>query len=292
MKLIPIELLQAYGKPGMSSCYLVRVRCKSGEVFGFTTLNRSFRFDDGSGLVVYSASNELRPQNLQEEANLEVDNTDLIGWFDAAMEALVLSGRFNMAEVTIYRVLYLKPALGFEVVAYGNVGEVEFAINGKSKRKIEFRSLKHQLQQTPNDLYSLTCRNEFGDERCKMPFVWEAGTITAVGLSPYLNLTVAGIARPDGYFELGVVEFLDGDNAGATVEIESWTAAGVIQLSFLTPFPMTGAVNVRLRRDCGKTAAECIAYGNIINMAAEHLTPAQDRSVMVPGAYIKSEGAL
>jgi hypothetical protein len=113
-----------------------------------------------------------------------------------------------------------------------------------------------------------------------------------VGDNPYVQFTVAGVAQPDDYFQLGIIEFLTGQNAGATIEVETWLASGVVQTSFLLPFPASVGDTLRIRKDCGKTEADCIAYGNIVNMRAEHLTPVQDQSLMVPGAYIKSEGGL
>lgn len=291
MKKIPTPLQVNLSKPGTSTCFLVKIVCKDGDVLGFTTLDASVTLDDGLHNVTYDATQELRPQNLQQEANFSVDNTDLSGWFNADLEKLVLSGKLDFAEITIYRCSYLKLSAGVEVLAYGTVGEVDFATDSRSKRKVEYRGLIQQLQQVVVEQYSLTCRADFGDERCGMPFIWHTGAVASVGDNPYLNFTVSGIAQADDYFVLGVIEFLSGDNTGKTLEIESWTSGGVTQLSFLAPFPVKVGDSVRLRQDCDKTATACKAYGNIVNMRAEHLTPVQDQSVMVPGAYIKSQGA-
>jgi uncharacterized phage protein (TIGR02218 family) len=292
MKKIPITLLDSFSKPGRSTCFAIKAVCKDGDVLGFTTLDADITFKDTFHTVTYSAWNELRPQNIQQQADFSVDNTDLLGWFDSTLEAAVLSGKLDWAELTIYRVSYLRLALGAEVVAYGTVGEIDFGADTKSKRKVEYRSLKQQLQQVVTEQYSLTCRNQFGDERCGMPFVWFDGTVSAVGDNPYVKFTITGVAQPDDYFQLGIIEFLTGQNAGATIEVETWLASGVVQTSFLLPFPASVGDTLRIRKDCGKTEADCIAYGNIVNMRAEHLTPVQDQSLMVPGAYIKSEGGL
>lgn len=292
MKKIPITLLDSFAKPGTSVCFAIKAVCKDGDVLGFTTLDADITFNDTFHTVTYSSTNELRPQNIQQQADFSVDNTDLLGWFDDTLEAAVLSGKLDWAELTIYRVSYLKLELGAEVVAFGTVGEIDFGADTKSKRKVEYRSLTQQLQQVVTEQYSLTCRAQFGDERCGMPFVWFPGTISAVGDNPYAKFTVAGVVQPDDYFLLGVIEFLTGPNAGATIEVETWLATGVVQTSFLLPFPVSVGDTLRIRKDCGKTEADCIAYGNIINMRAEHLTPVQDQSLMVPGAYIKSEGSL
>lgn len=291
MKKIPTPLKVTIGKPGTSTCFLVKIVCKDGDVLGFCSLDADITLDDGLHVVTYDSEQELRPQNIQQELNYSVDNTDLLGWFNATMEKLVLAGKLDFAEVTIYRCSYLRLNDGVEVLAYGTVGEVDFAPGSDGKRKVEYRGLTQQLQTNITQPWSLTCRAQFGDERCGMPFVWENATVSAVGDNPYTKFTISGVTQPDDYFVLGVLEFLTGDNAGKELEVEAWTADGSVQCSFLAPYPVKVGDTLRIRQDCDKTAANCKRYGNIVNMRAEHLTPVEDQAIMVPGAYIKSVGA-
>jgi uncharacterized phage protein (TIGR02218 family) len=269
----------------------VKIVTTDGEAIGFTTLDDDLTLDDGFGAVTYDSRQELRPQNIQQEANFESDNTDLTGWFAPAVKTLVLSGALSVAEVTIYRVMYLETDVGMEIVGFGTIGSVDFSSDGDGKRKIEFLGLTQKLQRHIINLYSLTCRADFGDERCTMPFVWELGTVSAVGDNPSTQFTISGVTEPDGYFLLGVVLFTGGDNDGVSMEVEDWKADGSVVLSFPMPNPVKVGDTLKIRRDCDKTAAMCKAYGNIINMRAEHLTPTEDKALMVPGAYIKSSGA-
>lgn len=292
-KNIPIALLDAYGKRGTSTAFLVKVVSREGEAYGFTTADSIIRFDDGLGEVVYRPNEELRPQNIQSTADMVVDNTKLIGWFSDAVEKKVLAGAFDAAELSIYRVAYLRLSAGYEIVGYGTVGEVEYSSDAKDKRKVEFRSLTQQLTANANQLFSLTCRADYGDERCGKPFEWHAGTIETIpGENPYTTFKVNGVSRPAGFFELGVINITAGPNAGADEEIESWGADGRVKLSYPLPYPVEDSITARVRIDCGKTETDCIARGNIVNMRAEHLTPTEDQSLMVPGAYIKSQNAL
>lgn len=291
MKEIPIQLLTALKRPGRSTCFLVKIVDNEGNVHGFTTLDAVVNFDDGIHAAAYLPNQEMRPQNIQASSEMTVDNTELLGWFGPTIEQLVLAGRFSMAEITIYRVSYLRLSYGAEVVAFGTVGEIEYSANAQGKRKVEYRSLSQQLKQRVNDRYSLTCRVPFGSEKCGMPLVWENATIVNVE-DNFLRFQVSGITRPDNYFTLGVVRFDSGLNETAELEIESWTDDGWITLSFVTPYPIPLGGNVAIRQDCDKTEFACKAYGNIVNMRAEHLTPVQDQALMVPGAYIKSQNAL
>ena len=291
MKNIPIQLLDAMQKPGRSMCFLVKIVERDGSASGYASVDFRVPFNDGVHDLIYDPDQELRPQNILNTSDMEVDNTELVGWFKEAVEKKVLAGKFNSAEITIYRVSYLNLARGAEVIGYGLAGKIDYSASRDGKRKIEFRSLTQLLKQKKNDLYSLTCRLEFGSDECGMPLQWHSGTVEEVQ-DNHMRFKVDGVSQPSGFFELGLVSFEDGPNATFTMEIESWSSDGWVTLSFVTPYEITPGTAVRLRRDCNKSFEACKAYGNVPNMQAEHLTPIQDQALMVPGAYIKSNNAL
>lgn len=292
-KAIPALLLNALAKPGKSTCFLIKLKSLlTGIVYGFTTLDAVVRFDDGEGLVVYRAHNVLKPQNIQSSYRIsEPDNTELHGWFDDVVAQAFTAGLLGGAELTMYRIAYQHTEYGAEIVGFGTVGKAEFSANKQGMRKIQFRGLSDKLRMKRNPVFSLTCRNEFGDERCGMPFIWHPGTITEV-YDNLLAFKVTGIPQPDNYFNFGVARFLDGDNANVQMEIEDWDADGYVKLAFVTPYAITPG-SLYLRQDCDKFDITCYGvYGNIINFNGEHMTPVQDQSLMIPGAYIKSQNAL
>lgn len=292
MKNIPVLLLEAFKKPGRSTCFLVKiVERTTGVATGFSSLDCVVPFNDGIHDLVYDPDQELRPQNIESTNDMEVDNTELVGWFDEAIEKKVVSGMYDSAEITIYRVSYLRLELGAEVVAFGLVGEVDYSEGRGGKRSIEYRSLTQLLKQKKNDQFSLTCRLPFGSDECGMPFEWFAATVDEVA-DNFLRFKVTGVTQADDYFNFGMVMFDDGPNATFDMEVESWTADGWVTLSYVTPYGITDGTAIRIRRDCGKRDVDCKAYGNIINMQAENLTPVENQALMVPGAYIKSQNAL
>lgn len=292
-KNIPALLLGTFGQRTTSTCFLVKIVTREGLVYGFTTADFTVRFNDGQGVIPYRPDEELRPQNIQSSADMTVDNTVLMGWFSQAVEQKVLAGAFDSAELTIYRVSYLHLGLGYEVVGYGTVGEIEYNADAKDKRKIEYRSLTQQLTVNTNQYYSLTCRAQFGDERCGMPFEWFTGTVELIpGADPFLRFKINGVSQPDDYFLLGIVQPVDGPNAGADLEVDTWAADGTVKLGYVAPYALTNGTVVRIRRDCDKTETNCLAYGNIVRMRAEHLMPTEDKSLSVPGAYIKQQNSI
>src|SRR3546814_1189085 len=88
-----------------------------------------------------------------------------------------------------------------------------------------------------------------------MPLVWEAGVVAAVE-DPLFRFQVSGVARPDDWFNLGVVMFDDGENATVDLEIESWTRDGWITMSFAPPNNILTGVALRLRKDGDKNRTE------------------------------------
>lgn len=293
-KAISLQLLDVFGQPVKSTCFLIKMKSRNPNysgVFGFTTADFVIRFNDGEGEITYLPTNVLQPQNIEQSWSIkDVDNTELHGWFDATMEQAITAGLLGDAEITIYRVAYNKLALGAEVVGFGTVGRAEFSASKQGSRKVEFRGLSDMLVRKRNPVYSLTCRNDFGDERCKKPFIWHAGGITDV-IDP-LTTIKTDLVRPEGFFNFGVILFQSGDNQFFEMEVEQWYADGTARLSFVTPYAMTTGA-IWLRQDCDKTDSMCYnAYNNMVNFNGEHLTPVQDQSLMVPGAYIKSNNAL
>lgn len=293
MKQIPVTLLSTFQKSGRSTCFCCKIVSQDGTIVrGFTNLDDVVRFNDGIHSVEYDPTQPLVPQNIQSTSDLDPDNTELHGWFNDELKAMLMNGSLQSGEITVYRVAYLKLSAGAEVVAYGTIGKVEYMAEANGSRKIEFRGLDDLIENASCDLTSVTCRNDFGDEICRMPFVWEAGTVDEVA-DPLFQFKVAGITRPDDWFSLGVVLFDNGENATVTVEIETWTDDGWVTLSFAPPNNILPGTAVKLRRDCDKTFFTCRnAYNNVRNMNAEHLMPVSDTSLMVPGAYIKSNNAL
>ena len=292
-KVIPIQMLQCLKGIGRDTCYLIKVKSQiNQQVFPFTTGDFAIRFDDGEDYVWYMPTNVLKPQNMQWSSDMSVDNTELHGWFDDVVSQAVSAGLFGDAEVSIYRINMFKPDAGYELVNFGVVGRVEFTATKNSSHKIEFKGLDHLLKTKRNPLYSITCRNDFGDERCGKPLIWTPAVVDDIS-NQFLWFKVDGIVQPDNYYGFGVVRFDTGDNAGAELEIETWSAEGWLRLSFVTPYPVQAGDVVSVRQDCNKFPVTCkTVYTNMIRYNGEHLTPVQDQSLMVPGAYIKTNNAL
>jgi len=114
-------------------------------------------------------------------------------------------------------------------------------------------------------------------------------TVSASGLVTFLgtsgnpeapaegvSITWSGTAplAPDGFFVPGVVHWLTGANVGRENEIESYAqATATVTLAIPTRMPIVAGDTFKIRRDCAKSKAACIAYGNLLNMRGEPELP-------------------
>lgn len=253
MKSIPIQLLEHKREPVTTLCYLLRVRCKDGTVYGFTNLDREVSYDDGNGTVIYSARQGFLPTTLESEDGLKVGNADLFGLFGTEESDItpqqIRAGKLDFAEIRVYQVNYEDLSMGWEWMAFGNLGEGTVD-NGQFK--FEFRDLSQRTKQSVCEKFSLTCRADYGDARCGKTVEWVDATITSVGPDPTSQFTASGLDQPDGYFEPGVIEFTSGDNDGKVIEVDTHSAGGVIQLLFPVYYPLQPGDTFRIRFDCNK----------------------------------------
>lgn len=298
MKNIPIALRNDLAQDMTSWCFLLLVLCKDGTVLGFTNLDTDLTYDAGGGPVVYRADNGFTPSRLQMTADAQVDNAEFEGWVQntGITEQQIRAGLFDFARVRGYRVNYMEPSHGQEILLRGTLGETRFNETGWVT---EFRSLTQQLMQDVSARYSLTCRAKFGstyaEEKypCTKPFTWVSGTVTDVDpIEPLRVFTDSGLAQPDGHFRYGVLHWTSGDNAGQSVEVET-NASGEVQLVFDLPYPIQDGDGFDIRQDCDKTFDYCrTVHDNHLFFRGEHLIRLADAAnVMVPGANISRVGA-
>lgn len=292
MKTIPSQLLSHLQEYATTWCYLMKVQCVgkyAGTTFGFTSLDVPVDYDDGEGSIQYSSSDGFMPSKFQKASDFDVDNADITGYIQDSgiTQADILSGIFDSAKVTIYRINYMKTAAGHEVVDYGVFGATQFI---DKSWKNEFRSLMQIAKQTFGPLWSLGCRATYGDSRCGMEYEWVDGTVTSVGDDSMLEFYDTSLGQTDGYYAPGVIEWVTGNNAGAEMDVDAYVAdTGYVRLTLEMQLTIAEGDTYRLRRDCDKTFATCKARGNYLQFRGEHLTPVANTGLMTPGAYVSTK---
>jgi uncharacterized phage protein (TIGR02218 family) len=232
---------------------------------GFTLLDVDVTYDDGNGNVVYKARTGVEMSALVSTSDLGVDNAEattlapVAGFLSEGItQQQVDSGALDKAPFVVYRVNYADLSMGHEIVGGGTIGEQRTKFSQFTV--LELRSLSQQLKQSVGELDSLTCRAKFGsqvgDERFPCGFdlatEWvDSLAVTSVGAETDREFTCVALDQADNYFAPGVVEWLAGDNAGQSCEVESF-AGGVVTLQFPTVNPILASHEFRIRRDCSK----------------------------------------
>lgn len=294
MKTIHATLLSHLGEPVTTTCLLVKVECvgaHAGLMLGFTNLDIDVEYNDGDGLLTYESDNGFSPRRFTQTSAVAVDSSEIDGIVadTGITEAMIRSGIFNSAKMTIYRVNYNDLTSGrHEVMAYGRAGETKYDELGF---KCEFRSLSQLLKQPISQPYSLTCIAKFGSSgvrwACNKALSWASGTVTSAGSETDRIFNASGIVAADGFYSdhAGVIRWTSGNNEGAEMEIDLYTV-GHFELSLPMPFPILPGDDFDVRQDCDKLFATCRdVHANSVNFRGQNLIPV-DGKAMIPGAEI------
>jgi uncharacterized phage protein (TIGR02218 family) len=258
-----------------------------------TSLNEAIDYDDGAGEVTYNALVGMDNFAFDKSAGLDVDNSEVLmlladaGDFSAvAIDAGVLDyGRY-----VVYRVNWADLTMGHEIVDAGTIG-ITKNVDGVSA-VIELRSLQQTLKQNYINLDSRTCRAKFGSggggtcvTRGQCGFdadsLWANRTVSAVGDESDREFTLNSPPSATGpagalTFVPGLVQWLTGQNAGLTSEIES-VDGSTITLILGTNFTIAVSDTLKIRPDCDKTWTTCKdVYENQLNFRGEPFIPVSD----------------
>ena len=171
---------------------------------------------------------------------------------------------------------------------------------------IELRGISQQLKQNFIDLYSLSCRATFGSQVGEELFPcnydatvhWQTTTVASLGVEEdrqFVSTDVPVATGPNGDldFEVAIIEFITGDNAGLTVETET-VIGDEIELRFASAYPMQVGDQFKIRPDCAKRyRTDCVStWDNGLNFRGEPNIPlTEENPVQNPGAQIPGWGA-
>ena len=240
-RVIPIALAEKIRGDSTTLCLIVKfMPVQPGfEPFGITTLDRDVEYDDGNGMLTYSAAIGSEPSNLMSTGDLSVsggETKQLMPVFDTPIDEKDLqAGAYDYAKFVAYMIDYNDTTSGHHIVLQtGTTGRNVITDSGLSWTT-EFRGLTQPLKQSITEKWSLTCRAVFGSTvssaqsrypcNFNIDVLWADGTVTEVGVDNTQLFTTEGL-RPAYGGAPGAVEWLTGDNAGRTDETESFTSSG------------------------------------------------------------------
>lgn len=167
-----------------------------GVKFRLTTSSEDIILDvgDGDGEKTYSASESVSRTNIENDAELNVDNLDLIGIFDNVMlkETELRRGLFDFSDFKIFVFNHQDLTDGIIKIFRGQFGEVIVTPTGFFQ--VQVRSLVQVYSKQTGEHYSKDCRADLGDIRCRVPiFPDELQPDTVLTIGDFFRIPVAPV---------------------------------------------------------------------------------------------------
>lgn len=291
---ISIELQDHLDSRVTTYAMLLKIQPVDGAAVGTTNLDEPLIY---LGLT-YTAHRGFNESTFAGNEGQAVDNGEAemlfapdVGELGITVEQ-VNAGHFDDAYWVIYLVNYDDLSQGHMIIGSGRLGEIR-SVDGMLGA-IELRWWS-QLAKQKSVIWptSITCLATYGDATtgCGAALTWSATqTVTSVGDEADRQFTCSGLAGDTGFYDFGLWEWLTGDNAGKSIEIEMFTDGGIVGLAHPAPFAIQVGDTGRPRQDCGtiglpgKTFAACKARGQHLNFRGlPHLPVADGDSLQTPG---------
>ena len=270
--------LQAHLDEGTTTlAWCWRITRADGVTFGFTDHDQSLSFDG----TEFEPESGLTASEIRSGADLSVDAQDAAGArrSDRITEADILDGRWDNAEVELWRVNWQAPGQRI-LMRRGAIGQIR---RGRHTFVAEIRSMSHILGQTVGRTFQASCDAALGDARCGVDL--EDSAFRGAGIvidSPRDRaFTASGLGGfAPGWFRFGTLTWTTSPNTGRRAEILSHDRSdGIAVITLLeAPIRPIGAGDgFTIRAGCDKRIASCSAkFGNVVNFRGFPHIPGQD----------------
>lgn len=239
-----------------------------GQVFAFTSLDRPLTFRG----VVHTPCNSLTATATEQSTTIGASgNMELLGIISDAgiSEQELYNGLFDFARFEIWMVPWNNTSgqTPFRLMA-GTTGTMSHGVDGF---KFEVLTGSANLRQKALlEVFSPSCRYGFGstlDARCpvNLAAITVAGSATSTAVPAASNAATRRIvidssrAEPDGYFDLGVLTFTGGANAGAKSEIKRFEG-GVFVLWSPLLYPVQTGDTYTATPGCNKSPTDHLRF--------------------------------
>lgn len=278
MRAIAPELQARLDGGATRLCRCWRVRRRDGRTYGFTDHDRDLIVDG----TLCKASSGMDASAVQSTTGLAVDNAQALGALsDAGLSAEeIRAGRFDGAAVEHWLVDWERPDL-FVNVFRGTFGEIR---RSDALFEVELRGLAEGLNTAVGRTIQRNCDRRLGDAKCgfdlQTPGYWAEATVSEV-ISEIAVLAHGLADFPAGWFALGIIEWLNGTNAGEKASVKADTTGPGPGRS-ITLWERPGAAlapgdRFRIAAGCDKRMTTCRdKFNNILNFRGFPHIPGED----------------
>ena len=273
-------------------CFLYKLTRKDSFVLGFTDHDLALTYDDGSGEATYEPSDGLSGSVVESEVGTGVGNMDVIGVLtdDRITEADVAAGRWDAAELKVYRVNWADLSNGHMVEFKGFLGEIE---QGKVAFRAEVRGLGQMLKQVSGVQTTKNCTvKRLGNAQCKVAL--NGNTVGGTPIRATVSAASDGVGSlitfgphtvPDAHYSHGICKMTSGPNTGIEREIKLHEQSGsdcAIHLRTPFPYPVSSGETALLEAGCDRTWATCgDKFANRNNYHGFEQLPGNDKILKV-----------
>ena len=178
-----------------------------------------------------------------------------------SLMAFIRSGGLLGAQVQVDRAFWgvgQTGPVGTLLWFVGRVGEIDSASRFDSTLIVK-SPLELLDVQVPREVYQPGCLNTLFDSACGLTRAAFLVNGTVTGASIVANTTFAhGLGQAAGWFDLGVVRFTSGANAGISRTVKQHSIGSIKVLQPL-PFPVAAGDAFSIYPGCDKTLATCTA---------------------------------
>ena len=273
-------------RTSLVTCLLmVRV---DGLVFGFHTYDEPLTYNG----VVYEPAASFDPTDIAVANQMDVDNLTIEGVLssDSITEDDLRAGRWDYAEFRLFQLNWSDLSMGEKKDRKGTLGQV---VLGRQMFTAELLGMMQAYTTSIGEITSPGCRANLGDARCQVDL--QFGGSPSVGSPPTTAFTVTGTVdaapnfytltdaarvEPDGYFNNGVITFLDGQLEGLAFEVKTYTIGS---WTVFVPLPYDAAGRAyTMHAGCDKRFDTCRdRFNNTVNFRGENWLRGPDALVQV-----------
>lgn len=266
-----------------------KITRRDGEVFAFTSLDRDVEFRG----VTYKACDSLSASAMELGAMLgETGNLELAGIIsdDSIREDELFAGLFDGADVEVWMVPWKDDGTTPWRMAVGRTGKMSQGDRGFKMEVLTFGALLQQ--QALVETYTPSCRWDLGDSRCTVALgpLTVSGTVESVAgraagnAASHRIFTDSSRGEADGYFDLGLLTWTGGANAGAQSEVKSF-AGGQFVLWAPMLHPIQVGDTYEVHPGCDKSPDTCKSkFSNYVNFGGFPDVPGRDSISRAPDA--------
>lgn len=254
------QLLQHVRSPVTSLCTCWKITKIDGEVLTFTDNQRDVHCEG----LTYSASVGFDPSAIESTSAMNVDNLEVDGLLDRGFisSADLAAGAYDGAEVEVFYVNRLDPAMGVLPLKKGTIGQADWQ---QGSFKAEVRGLLQPFQQNIVEVFSKTCRASLGDSRCKVDLLAKTVPGTVGSVSENRSFTDPARTEPDDRFAYGLVKFTSGQCNGLPMEVKTFKG-GVVELMLAMPRPVVPGDTYTINWGCDGFVSTCRdTFHNVFN---------------------------